>query len=469
MTAGTADPSRYGRALVVGGSIAGSAAAAALAGFFCEVTVLDRDELPDAPAPRRGAPHSHQYHALTVGGRLALEDLLPGLTEEAVAAGVPCVDPCFDMRSGQKAGWLPKFRSDMRMLMPTRTFLEWLIRSRVRALPNVSFLPGISVRGLRAHDGRVIGVTAVNGSDDTELSLDADLVVDASGRSSRAPNWLAELGFPKPTESVVNSHWGYTTTYFRPPTDWQPGFKGLYLGPTVHGPGLSATRGGATWNQEGGTWVLTAQGCAGDYPPLDEAGMRAYLKSVGSADLLPVIERFEFVAPVQSWRSTANRLRDFAGLPRRLERFIAIGDSLAAFNPIYGQGMSSAAFSARELGTLLAGFTRSNTAADLDGFAELFHNKVKPIIMNSWNFSTSADYNVPGVEVDGRPLPPDERPEGGEYARRVVALATEDTEVCRKFMESLQMVRTTEWMTEPALQARVKQDWDRLGTLSRGE
>jgi 2-polyprenyl-6-methoxyphenol hydroxylase-like FAD-dependent oxidoreductase len=469
MTDGTVDPPRYGRALVIGGSIAGSAAAAALAGFFREVTILDRDQLPDSPAPRRGAPHSHQYHALTVGGRLALEDLLPGLTEEAIAAGVPYIDPCFDMRSGQKAGWLPKFRSDMRLLMPTRTFLEWLIRSRVRALPNVSFLPGISVSGLRARDGKVIGVSAVDSSDDTELTLDADLVVDASGRSSRAPNWLAELGFPKPAESVVNAHWGYTTTYFRPPADWKPGFEGLYLGPTVNGAGLSATRGGAMWRQEGGTWVLTAQGCARDYPPSNEAGVRAYLKSVGSTDLVPVIEGFEFVAPVQSWRNTANRLRDFAGLTTRPERFIALGDSVAALNPIYGQGMSSAAFSARELRDLLADFTRSNTAADLDGFAELFPNKVKRIIINCWNFSTSSDYNVPGVEVDGRPLTPDERPEGAEYARRVVALATEDTEICRKFMESMQMVRTTEWMAEPALQARVKQDWDRLGTLARGE
>ncbi|MFR9801903.1 NAD(P)/FAD-dependent oxidoreductase [Pseudonocardia sp. RS010] len=456
----------YGTAVVIGGSIAGSAAACALAGSFENVLVLERDALPTTPSPRKGVPHSHQFHVLTVGGRTAFEELLPGLTDEAVAAGVPLRDTAADVRYGAKVGWFPRYDSGLQMLMPTRQFLEWLIRKRVGALPGVVFRDRTEVVGLVAQDDRITGVRTRDAAG-TEAVVEADLVLDAGGRASKAPEWLAELGFPAPRESTVNAKWGYTTTYFTPRQGWDPGYSAIYLGPTVSGEGLGATRGGAMWEQEDGRWVLTAQGCAGDYPPGDEAGLREYLSSFGAPEFVDVVEDLEVAGPVEAWRNTSNRLRDFAALQVRPERFVAMGDSVAAFNPIYGQGMAVAAFSGRELKAEIADFTREHPDGGLDGFAARFQKRLTAIIQNCWDFSTGSDHAVPGVEVDGVPVEQDVDAEAAGYADRVLALATEDRNVTQKFLETMHLVRTSEWMADGDLRARVLEDWDRLGGFAR--
>lgn len=466
----TATSRQYGTAVVIGGSIGGSAAAAALSPHFEQVVVLERDALPDTPQSRKGASHAHQYHVLTVGGRLALEDLLPGLTEEAIAAGVPSVDPGTAIMNGIKPGWVPRIETEMQMLLSTRSFLEHMVRHRVRQLPNVDYRYPVTVTGLTVDgEGRVGGVVARDlANADATVELTADLVVDVSGRASRAPEWLEKIGFVAPKETTVNAHWAYTTTYFRPPSDFAPDWRGIYIAPTVTGEGITATRGGAMWQQEDGKWVLTAQGVSGDNPPGDEAGMKDYLKSIGKTVFTDLVDRIEIVEPIQAWRNTANRMRDYAGLSRRPERFVALGDAVAAYNPVYGQGMASAAFSARELRDALARHATETPSGSLDGFAEHFQKRLQAeVIDGCWMFSTSSDYGVPGVEVDGTPLKDEDRPAGADYAQRVVALATEDAEVATKFMETVQLVRTPEWMADPDLQQRVQADWDRLGALVR--
>jgi 2-polyprenyl-6-methoxyphenol hydroxylase-like FAD-dependent oxidoreductase len=460
---------RYGTAVVIGGSIGGSAAAAALAQHFQRVVVVERDVLPDGPELRKGAPHAHQYHVLTVGGRQALEDLLPGFTDGAIAAGALSVDPGLAINNGLKVGWLPKVTTGLQMLLGTRYFLEHQLRTRVSSISNVEYRSPLTVVGLTVEDNRATGVVVRNGRDaSTTAQLSADLIVDASGRASRAPEWLAEVGFPAPRETTINARWAYTTTYFRPPSDWAPEWQGINLGPTVTGEGITATRGGAMWQQEDGKWVLTAQGVAGDNPPGDEAGMKDYLKSLGPTVFADIIDKVELVAPVVAWRNTANRMRDFAGMATRPEQFVAIGDSVAAYNPIYGQGMASAAFGARELRDSLTRFSQSASGDTLDGFAEEFQRRLQTeIIDDCWAFSTNSDYGVPGVEVDGVPLPKDEIPAGAEFAHRILALATVDEDVARLFVESVQLVRGVDWMSDEDIVQRVEADWDHLGSLVR--
>ena len=78
-------------AVVVGGSMAGMLAARVLTDHFERVTVLERDLLPDAPAPRKGLPQARHLHILLMRGQLAFEHLFPGLIEELVADYLPRV------------------------------------------------------------------------------------------------------------------------------------------------------------------------------------------------------------------------------------------------------------------------------------------------------------------------------------------------------------------------------------------
>ena len=454
----------FGTAVVVGASIGGCSVAAALAPHFAEVVVVDRDELPDTPRTRKGVPHGHQFHVVTVGARLALEELFPGLTEELRAQGVPCTDPALQTRYASKFGWLKRTPSSLLMLQPTRRLLEWCVRERTAKLANVTFVPSTRVTGLLVSDGAVCGVEAVDAVTGAPRPVRADFVVDVSGRSSQAPSWLQAAGYPQPVESTVNAHWGYATTYVTVPEGWDPGYRVLYMTPTMSGEGPSATRGAAMWLQEKNQVVITAQACGGDYPPGDLEGFKAYLATIESSEFLDLINEYGTSAPVVAWRNTTNRLRDYAGLTERPEGFVVIGDALAAFNPIHGQGIVVAAMGARSLGHAIA---ERREIGDLLGFAADFQKQVAALIQLAWEFSTGSDFNIPGVEVNGEPQDVVKTPES-EYFDRVLALATEDGSIAVKFMETVQYVRSLDWLSEQVLRDRVLAEWDRLGAKRRG-
>ena len=187
------------RAVVIGASMAGLLAARVLADSYGQVTVIDRDELPETPTHRRGVPHGRHIHALAARGQQVLEELFPGLTAELVADGAPAGDMLTDARFYLSGHRLRQAHTGLMLLCASRPFLEGHVRARVRALPNVRFLDRCDVVGLATTpDGRrVTGVRVLRRADGSaEELLGADLVVDASGRGSRTPAWLERARLP---------------------------------------------------------------------------------------------------------------------------------------------------------------------------------------------------------------------------------------------------------------------------------
>ncbi|MEU1956012.1 FAD-dependent oxidoreductase [Nocardia rhamnosiphila] len=454
-------------AVVIGGSIGGSTAAAALSDHFDRVVVVDRDELPAERKERKGAPHAYQFHALTHGGREAMEALIPGVTDAVLATGVQPHDPGKTLYCS-KAGFFTIFETDMMVLLSTRINLETVLRAKARQLPGVEMLEHHTVRGLRVDDGWVTGVHLTD-AEGEPVTIDAYLVVDSSGRSSNAPVWLEENGYPRPEETLVNAHWSYVTTYLRP----RPGYvdsvlKGrpLYVPPLGSGDSKGATRGGGTWPQENGLWVMTAQGLGTDHPPTDIDGFREYLGSFGRPEFVDLLDNSDVVKPFVPWRNTTNRLRDYANLPSRPEGFVVIGDAVAAFNPAYGQGMSSVSIQARMLRDEISGW-RGDRGDEMKGFAERYQRLIDAaIIQGCWAFSAGSDLTVSGVEVNGEPYVAEPTQEQ-MYTDRLLALVTEDEEIGRKLVDTIQLVSGPEWMGEPDVQAKVTEHWDRLGKLTR--
>ena len=137
-----------GRAVVIGGSIAGLLAARALAGTFDQVTVLDRDVLPEGPSARRGVPQSRQVHALLARGAASLEAQLPGFIDELLAAGAPSGDGQADFTWYLDGHRMCHAVSGIRGYGATRPAVEHIVRSRVAALSGVSIVADITVDGL---------------------------------------------------------------------------------------------------------------------------------------------------------------------------------------------------------------------------------------------------------------------------------------------------------------------------------
>ncbi|HEV2888537.1 MAG TPA: hypothetical protein VGX49_16625, partial [Jatrophihabitans sp.] len=207
--------SSAGSAVVVGASIGGLLAARVLSDCYDRVVVLDRDVLPDHAVARRGVPQGRQLHVLLSRGKEALDELFPGLSAELNARGAPLVDLHDDVHWYNDGQRMLRAPSPLVAVGMSRPLLEDALRARVAALPGVELRSPVEVLGLTttADRRRITGVRLLSAG--TEQALAADLVVDAGGRGSRTPNWLAELGYPRPAEEQVRVGVSYVTRTYR--------------------------------------------------------------------------------------------------------------------------------------------------------------------------------------------------------------------------------------------------------------
>jgi flavin-dependent dehydrogenase len=433
---GGAEQPRYGHAIVVGASIAGLLAARVLADHFERVTVVERDQLPTGPAFRAGVPQSRHLHVLLGRGLDLYEQLFPGFEAGILEAGAVVVFWA-DALWLNAAGWSRRYRSPIRLLGVSRELLEWQVRTRVSSA-GVAFRPGLEVVGLAASSDSST-VTGVRVRPRTSSSLPrpnppreiaADLVVDASGRSSRASRWLVELGYPLVDETKIDAFLGYATRRYRIPASLQADWRMLVLPPAP-----PSTRGGVVFPVEGGQWLVTLGGYAGDHPPTDEAGFLEFARSLRDPLLYETIRDAEPVSPIHGFAQTANQWRHFERLAGWPERLVVVGDAACAFNPVYGQGMTVAGITAEALGRRLAEH-RARSGGDLTGLARSFQQQVARHGADAWQLSTGEDLRYATTEGPrpgrlGRLL--------YRYADRVLTVANGNAQVQAAFLRVLHL------------------------------
>jgi 2-polyprenyl-6-methoxyphenol hydroxylase-like FAD-dependent oxidoreductase len=377
---------------VIGASVAGLLAAAALSEACPRVTVFERDTLPEEPGPRRGVPQSRQLHALQARGVRALEELLPGLRDDLIAAGGVVADMQGDIHWYLDDYLLRPARTGLEGIGISRPQLEWMIRTRVAALPGVTITDATDVTRPVTADGRVTGVTvrAARMQHAAEETVTADLVIDAAGQGSRTPVWLPELGRPAPETSRLRAGVTYVSRLYRRDPKQLDGRFGSLLTPYPGRP-----FGGAVLRQEGNRWVVLTAGVVGTEPPLDEAGMIAFADTFACPDIAAVMRESAPLSEPMKYTHPESTRYHYESLGGYLEGLLVIGDAFCSLNPIYGQGITIAALEALILRGLLNG-----GAADLE--RDYFQAAGK-LVGEAWETSASSDLRFPEVEGRRRP------------------------------------------------------------------
>ncbi|MCG8348369.1 MAG: hypothetical protein MI924_11390 [Chloroflexales bacterium] len=379
-------------ALVIGGSIAGLLSAWILADHFEQVTIIERDHYPEEPISRKGVPQSRHVHVLLTRGQQILEQFFPGLQAELADAGAPSVDWTADCASYGLAGWIKRFPSGLVSQACTRDLIEHAIRHRLMQNPRIHWrqeweatglLPNQSGDGvagvhLRARRPREHGV-------DTE-TIYANLIVDATGYNSHAPEWLTSLGYTEPQQTVIDSPLGYASRLYQRPPRFHADWKVLLLRSNAP----NENRNGIIYPIEGNRWIVTLGGVGGDYPPNDEEGFLAFARSLGSSQLYDAIKGAEPLSPIYGYQRIANRRRHFERLPRWPEQFIVVGDAVCTFNPIHGQGMSAAALGAQALDECLHAHPLGRRA----GLARRFQQQITSVIETPWAMAVGEDMRI---------------------------------------------------------------------------
>ena len=443
--------------------MAGLMAARVLSDHFERVTVVERDRFPAEPAPRKGVPQSRHVHALLKRGRVTLERLFPGIQEELVAAGAPSLDMAADIAWLTPAGWGIRFPSDLTFIPSSRELLEWSVRRRLAAFANVCFLEGCEIVGLLP-DAQATCVAGVrihprNGSDGRNGArlLYADLVIDASGRGSRAPKWLEALGYPRPQETTVDPHLGYASRVYRRP----PGFRADWRMIFLQAAPPTFTRGGLLLPIEGDRWMVTLSGRGRDYPPTDEAGFMDFARSLRSPLLYESIKDAEPLTPIVGYRATENRRRHYEKLSRQPEGFLVVGDAACAFNPVYAQGMTTGALGAEVLDECLRKQRQRRPDGDLTGLARGFQEKLAKVNKAPWTLATGEDFRVRGVE-GGTPNAVTRLMH--RYIDQVLLLGTKDASVRLVLLETFNLLKPPPALFASAIPLKVLREAARLGT-----
>ncbi len=424
-------------AIVYGGSMAGLITAGVLARHFERVTLVERDGFEPGPQKRKGVPQAQHLHGLLTRGLNILSELFPGIQEDLKAAGAQVIDMAGDHAWYMAGLWRPRFQSGISFCSQSRPLLEWTVRQRVLALPNVRLLDGREVTGFltSADKARVTGVQLqAPGGGDTQ-TLEGELVVDTSGRGSRTPQWLEALGYPRVEETRIHVDVIYGSRLFRPPANFAASWKMLSISPELP----KDRKVGSLCTIEDNQWLVTMAGWLGAEPPQDDAGYLEFARSMTQPHFHEALRHAEPLGPVHLHKFSHNQRRHYERMSRFPESLVVLGDAFCSFNPIYGQGMTTGALQAEVLDKHLR--------QGLGGVAQRYRRQVGQLLGVPWALATSGDLRFP--EVKGQ------RPPGFEllnrYGDRFQRLAGHDEEAFMTFLRMMHMLESPAAMLSPRL------------------
>ncbi|QSQ22406.1 hypothetical protein JY651_46060 [Pyxidicoccus parkwayensis] len=417
--------------------MAGLLTAGLLARNFERVTVVERDGLEDTPTVRKGVPQGTQTHVVLKRGMDIAAAIYPGLLDDLQGHGAQALDMALDGVWHVAGVWRKRVSSDVTLYSMTRPLFEWRVRTMLAALPNVRILDRHEVTGfLHVPDGtRITGLKVRAPGSTEETHLEADLVVDASGRGSRTPQWLEDLGYPRVKETRIQIDVGYATRLYHVPPGFDAGWRSLIVSAELP----TNRRFGTIIPVEGNRWTVTLCGWLKDYPPTDHEGFLAYARSLAQPHIYEALKNAEPAGPLHSYRFAHSQWRHFERLPRVPEGLLVVGDAFCSFNPIYGQGITSSALLAEAVGECLL--------QGLDGLSRRYFARAGRLLKVPWMLSTTEDFRLPELA--------DLRSFGSRflywYGERFQQLTAVDDAAVRTFMEVMHMLKPPEAIFSPGL------------------
>jgi 2-polyprenyl-6-methoxyphenol hydroxylase-like FAD-dependent oxidoreductase len=365
------------------------------------------------------------------------------MLEEFVADGVPVIREPAEMHfapGGHKLCQDGRYSRPTPTYQPSRPYLESHLRARLRALPNIELIDRCSVLELVGSepDHRVTGVRIAHRAGGEEQRIDADLVVDATGRGGRAASWLAAMGYDKPAEDRIEVNIRYVSRHLRLRTGSLDREKVVIVGAEPARP-----TGAILLQQERECWILTLIGYEGSHPPTDPDAFLEFARPIVPPHVFAAIRDAEPLDDLVAHRYRASVRRRYERLKRFPDGLLVFGDALCSFNPVYGQGMSTAAVQAIALRDCLA-----------DGRGELaprFFKTAARRIEVAWQMAVGGDLALPQVDA---PRPVAARI-ANAYISRLLSTAEHDWTVAERFVKVSSLTAPPTLLLSPSTVGRV--------------
>ena len=439
---------------MLGGGVIGLSMALMLKGQGCQVTVLERDGAPVPGSPdqawqgwdRRGVAQFRQPHYLHPGGCHVLDALLPEVKDAVLRARGARFD-MLTLMPPRITDRAPR-EGDQRFVTVTgrRPVLEFAVAAIADRC--VDIRRGTEVTGLLTGASAANGVPNVTGirlSDGQELP--ADLVIDAMGRRSGLPGWLAAIGARTPTEEAADSGFIYYTRYFRSPAGAVPPYRAGLLTPfdcfsLVTLPG------------DAQTWSVTIYISSHDRALKELRDPGRWTALVAACPLHAHLLDGEPITGVLAMSGPVNRYRRLVvdGTPVATG-VVSVGDAWSCTNPSLGRGITTGLMHAA--GT--ADVVREHLGDPLAlacGHDQMSETRVRPWYQDTIEFDRQRKEQI-DASIDGRPARAPTDP--AALARRALPVAMmDDADLFRAFAEIIAMLALPQQvMTRPGLIDRI--------------
>ena len=398
---------------------------------------------------RIGTPQDRHSHGLLAGGLQALGEIFPNFQADLIAAGAVSVRVAQDLRLERPdIGVLPQRDFGRSILCASRPLIEHVLRRNTEALPNVLLRRGCRVVEIvAAVNGRAAPAVRFSADTGSLITRDADLVVDASGRGTLTLSLLDALGWDKPHVTEIGVDIAYATVVVPVPADAPAGWKlGLTFGVPPFDP-----RHAVLVPIEGQRWTITiGELHAEDRLQTWEAFLEQGLGRLHSRTFYNALRRAEPPGEVRQYSLQASQWRHFERLPCLPRGVLPLGDALCRFNPIYGQGMSSAA---KQACLLRAVLERLSTALDpIPAVQAQVMAGITDILQTPWVMSTRADLAFPATRGER----PEDFEEGQAFEAALFRAATVDPVVHRAMVDVMQLLKPMGALREAEIQRRIE-------------
>lgn len=427
-----------GTAVVIGASITGALVARVLRTHFARVVLIEKDGVPESPAPRATVPQEHHVHLLLQRGRENMESLYPGFLAELEAAGAEIVDLSHGVKWHLAGRWKNRWPTGITAHYCSRTLVEHHLRRRALQLAGVELRQRtVAQEPLWDVDGRRVTGLRIRDSAGAVEELHADFVLDAGGRGSLTSSWLKARGYPQPENEHVVSRLGYASRLYRRNPTCAGKWNVLLVTPRLPG----ERRMGVVSPIEGDRWMVTAGGWLGDYPEATEESFLAFLRDLPVPDIHDAVAGAQPLSEVRRFSLSGGLRRRYDRLERFPEGYFVLGDGVCSFNPIYSQGMSVCSMQVVTFAAHLGDFLAGRLSA-----ARLF-GEVVASTNTSWEQARSGDERFP--EVRGASVSRNRLRDA--YFDQLLQASIDDRSVTLALLRANNLLTDAPSLTSPAL------------------
>jgi 2-polyprenyl-6-methoxyphenol hydroxylase-like FAD-dependent oxidoreductase len=420
------------KAVVIGGSIAGLLTARVLSNHFEEVILIEKDNYVEDGKVRNGTPQANHIHLLLVKGREILQDFFPELENDLVKKGAHKIDFLNDGRYLLPSGWAQKFNSGVITFTCTRTLLENTIRQQIQEISRIKIQKNTYITSLILEKSNEISLET---SDDKKIH--GDLIVDCTGRNTKTPSWLEDIGYPKPKITKVDSFVGYATRRYVPPKNSIKWKMLMILNKPTTNP-----RAGVIYPIEDDKWLVGLSGIGKNYPPVDEKGFLEFAKQLESRDLYDALKDAIPDSEIYGYQIQGSRKYHYEEMQRWPENLVVLGDAVSVFNPFYGQGITSAALGAKVLDDMLKNGKMEK------GLTRKFQKRLVKTVSLPWILGTSEDLRWP-TTVGKRPDAITRLVQN--HAQKVLLLGPKSTLATKSFLQMMHMIKSPAIIFHPVI------------------